>query len=173
MKLHQAFKYCKNLRKSSRAAGILAVLAMVSIAPAPEKQAAAAPAPLQLYVHHGKKQCGTFFMGDEFRVCDPAAGWVRAADGKCPSGYADIQKNIPRINCQETGWRPMTWRHLPPGGEQPQGHSPEQAPGGHPSKKMEKPQPSQQQPASGPPAGENSRGFGCAAAAAGFNAPRK
>ena len=149
------------MKFNQKSAAVLAFLSLLgflaAIVSAPKKQAAAAPAPLELYVHHGHKQCGVFFMGDEFKVCDPAAGWVQAADGKCPAGYVDTQKRIPRENCQRTEWADQ---HLS-GREQPHPPSGQQGPPPPDPRGMERIPPPP--PPAAPTREKKTGGFGCSA----------
>ena len=108
-------------KSSYPAAGPLILMAALMALVFAPKLADTAPAPEIPYAHHGKKQCGRFWMGDEFYVCSLPAGWVKSV--KCPSGYVDIQR-IPGENCRSTGWNPF----------QPQQQEPPSSPEASPSR---------------------------------------
>ena len=60
-----------------------------------------APAAQQLVVNDRTKQCGFFWIGDEFHVCDLPDDWKYSKI--CPDGYESVGK-VKGVNCQETEW---------------------------------------------------------------------
>ena len=52
-------------------------------------------------VNDDTQQCGEFFSGDEFFLCELPGGWTESDN--CPYNYEDIGR-VKGVNCQESEW---------------------------------------------------------------------